>query len=246
MRLSYHLARVSAIMEGMKQGFGITGTGAFILALSLLGVFLVVFALSHQCWYDHMRPEDQVKFWTDFGVAYGTIALALVTGASVFETQRVVKGEDRRFRQSRIPTVAVIADNTYFYRVTEHEPQVQMLFSNIGDGPAVDVTITMDATVKYVMAAQPLGAEEQSCGTEPMKMDRKFLVSFLPKKGQHQLTHPLKYKQPEFRVDYPRGINFRSLRIDFKDTFGYSYVVNYPDFNKNPNYFERDVPKDLQ
>jgi glucan phosphoethanolaminetransferase (alkaline phosphatase superfamily) len=75
-----------------------------LLAAGLLAACIVAFACSHQFWFDAMRVEDKTSFFSNFFVAYGTSALALITWASVYETQRVVIGEDRRFQQSLAPS----------------------------------------------------------------------------------------------------------------------------------------------
>jgi hypothetical protein len=124
--------------------YALLGIGVAALILVL---FFVYFALTHAQWFDGMGPSEKVKFWSDFGVAFGTIALAIITVTSVFETQDVLKGEDRRFRQSRMPMVKVTATR-------RERGGVYLALRNDGDSPARNVRLTFDAHTRLTWNEQ--------------------------------------------------------------------------------------------
>jgi hypothetical protein len=139
--------------------------------LVLLGILgLLVFAMTKARWYDHLEPKEKVAFWTDTGVAAGTLALAVVTWVSVVATQDIVKNEDLRFRQSRMPLVKILESNygDGLYRIT---------LLNIGDGPAKDVTGDITATFTVRTMMQDKSSVDHVRHYEEKHM---FMVSYLP------------------------------------------------------------------
>ena len=133
--------------------------------LGLLVAFGVFLYFTHGHWYDGMQPEAKAHFWAEFFVAWGTTALALVTWASVYETQQVIIGEDRRFQQSRAPVVTIADQNTKFFRVSP-SGLLTLAFENIGDGGALDVRLNLraSATYSFQRGGQPGESGLAGCG----------------------------------------------------------------------------------
>ena len=112
-----------------------------LLVLAVLHVVLIgLFFLTKASWYEKLDGKEVVHFWTEFCVAYGTIVLAVVTAGSVFETHRVIVGEDRRFQLSRMPIIKL-------KKVMIHTCGFNFVFENKGDGPALDVRFTTRNTL---------------------------------------------------------------------------------------------------
>jgi hypothetical protein len=114
--------------------------GILIISIALAGAFF----LTHASWYDHLHAEQRTQFWNEFFVAYGTLALALVTWASVYETQQVLAGDDLRFRQDHMPVLWIL----------EASPQLHLGYRvkiyNEGAGDARDAKLTFRARIGIV------------------------------------------------------------------------------------------------
>jgi hypothetical protein len=126
-----------------------------VLALLLI---VVVLLLTHKIWFDN--PSDVIGRRMDIlgqlVVGIGTAALAVVTWASVYETQQVVAGEDLRFRQSRMPMVSL---SELPQIIDQQDTGFNLKVQNRGDGPAQDVQLTFDAKVTYHWQAQRVYVE---------------------------------------------------------------------------------------
>lgn len=71
--------------------------------------------------------------------------------ASVYETQQVLRGEDKRFRQSRMPVVKIVPvydENGHGKPYSTSERLIlQFMFRNEGDGPAIQLQWYMDCRI---------------------------------------------------------------------------------------------------
>jgi hypothetical protein len=225
-----------------------------VAAALLLALFFLAFSATHWLWYDCMSSEGKVHFWTDFAVAWGTTALAVVTWASVYETQQVLLGEDRRFRQSRIPVVTIAPnENGQYYTI--HGNRFRLLLENVGDGPAIDVTLDMTLEVTYTAATTGgLGPTMPAQVVDPEKTElavlREFRASsFLPTRHPQEWSHPLNVPKVVVHNGYQLQrqivVKLDFLTIRFRDAFGEPHMVRYPDFTAAPRQFDREVPPTL-
>jgi hypothetical protein len=222
---------------------------AFGAVGAVLVVFLLYFVFTHGQWFDEMKTSEKVKFWSDFGVSFGTIALALVTGASVFETQDVLQSEDRRFRQSRMPMVRM--NEAYVTRRADNvdgalpmttsfiliEPSDYILnLMNDGDGPALNVRITMTLTVyKEIRAGEGAGTTED----DKFHKSSELLSSFLSPGSAREVRFKDVYTDMYRR---PLNHQYGAILITYDDSFGDSYSTMYPNFDSEPWAFTLTRP----
>jgi hypothetical protein len=211
--------------------------------VAVLAVMIAFLTLTHKVWFD--SPTDimarRMDILGQLIVGIGTAALAVVTWASVYETQQVVSGEDLRFRQSRMPMLCLfevpepIADQT----ATGFNIKVQ----NNGDGPAQDVRAALSATVTYGWNVQAVREEGGQKHTDPpvpgevqevvVPADFIFLSSYL--RQNESATAYIRYVRPAT----PKGTTgqnvilgsfgwtLRSVRITYKDVFGEGFETHY-------------------
>lgn len=216
---------------------------ALILAFAILGLSLLGIYLWHGCWYDVLTAEQKANFWTNYGVGFGTLALAIMTVASILETQGVIKAEDKRFMQSRVPAVVVTAtDPAYPFRVQPHG-RIEMIFENVGDGPAIDATITLDLRLRFLRPGT--GPNTEEFADELITRTNAVLFSYLASKEKRIIHFPFSRQLRTDEGEYALP-KVERLEIKFKDTFGNSYTIRYPDLMKNPQEFEREVPDAVQ
>lgn len=210
---------------------------AAIAAGLILLAFFVYLRFTHGSWYDSMLPKERVAFWTEFGVSFGTIALALVTWASVYETQQVLRGEDWRFRQSRLPMIRTYAaygaaGNTAPSTYLHYDgSDLHLMVTNDGDGPAKDVRLQFSLTTTYRRRPDTVGNQTLSVTTE-----RDVLVSsYLGAKVQAVAT----IRDPN-TPEETTGlilITVERLQIAYDDAFDGRYLTSYPDFVNRPVEF---------
>jgi hypothetical protein len=132
---------------GLKLFSSLSGRVVVSIAIALLLIVLVLF-ITHGIWFDN--PSEVIQRRMDIigqlVVGIGTAALAVVTLASVYETQQVVSGEDLRFRQSRMPAV-VLEDMPQSARAADGKPAFNVHFRNDGEGPAQDIEVSVEGTL---------------------------------------------------------------------------------------------------
>ena len=192
-----------------------------LVTVALIAMFLI----THGTWYDHLKLEQRTSFWNEALVAYGTLALAIVTWASVAETQRVIWGEDHRFRQSQMPVVSVY----------EIAPQVHLGYKvylqNSGDGAARDVRIRIQATVKarYNHRDKDSGLNNEQGFQRIVTAHWELVASYIPK---HEKAEPAIYLE----CDIPKEVIDNLLSLDhsvdvlelrYTDVFGAEYETSY-------------------
>lgn len=221
---------------------------AAIGAALLLVAFVVFFVLTHCQWYDGMQTKEQVSFWTEFGVSFGTIALALVTWASVYATQQVLRGEDTRFRQSRMPMVRMHAP---FSALNSRLPAYWLqegsavLFSviNTGDGPAIKVHAQFNLRIQYGRVIKDQTGSPSVDASEPIIATTKEDVdisSFLESKVTITARVVVEFPSETDRI---LQVIFEELRILYTDAFGASYMTLYEDHFRRPMDFSLMLPK---
>ncbi len=178
---------------------------------------LLAFIVTHASWYDALQVDQKAAFWTDALVAYGTLALAVVTWASVRESQDLIEAEDLRFRQARMPMVSVV--KTY----REHGG-VFVALRNNGDGPAKDVRVTFDAHTIMRWNKEGLADHRDQADETDVSVTRERCSSFMAvgEAGQCEWLFGAK-TVPEFGMNAETSITFRKLVIEYRDVFGFRY-----------------------
>lgn len=190
-----------------------------VAVLTIIG--LVAVLLTHSAWYDPLKPEQRVSFWIEAAVAYGTLALAVVTWGSVREGQDIIAAEDLRFRQARMPMVAV--SNTH-----REQGGVHLALRNNGDGPAVNVHVTYDAHTTLVWNEQGPAENRDQRNETDVSIDNELWSSFMPvgDPGECNRTFCAKAGM-DFRVSALSSVNFRRLFIEYEDVFGFRYRTDH-------------------
>ena len=114
-------------------------TGAIRTLVLVLGLIALYgggqYAMNH---WTTWTAETKASVW----VAFGTLALAIVTVVSVLETRAVVRGEDRRMQQGLAPYVTARFRTVMRNEGNEIEGFV---FKNSGYGIARNVSIRVEA-----------------------------------------------------------------------------------------------------
>jgi hypothetical protein len=211
----------------------------------MLAVFGIAFVSTHGLWFDEMNGPERTKFWSDFAVAFGTIGLAVVTWASVAETQEVIRGEDRRFRQSRMPVLRFSGKfettremnqsaEWFAYDATE----LVFALKNDGDGPAFRISVIMPVTLTFV---NPNNTSD-SVTVEVMK-ERVFVTTYLAAKDTFLIHQQL---QP------PKGLQLYRVQankawIEYYDssTSMDIYTTDYSAFTEQPTSPFFSIPVSL-
>lgn len=212
----------------------------------IVGLLLVILALvlTHSIWFDN--PSDTTQRRMDIVgqlvVGIGTAALAIVTWASVYETQQVVSGEDTRFRQSRMPMIALGAvpdpvrgdDGKVYFKVPFH---------NAGDGPAQDIQVAIKGTVQLLWSTQRVrleGGRKVSdppihAGDKEAKIGASFFAAGFFLRAGDSGDGLVPYPQLEF----PRGSedlivvnqesrnNIEHVTIKYTDVFGEEFTTTH-------------------
>lgn len=213
---------------------------AALIVLALLVAFVIVFYASHSTWYDTMKPEEKARFWSEFGVSFGTISLAVVTWASVYETQEVLRGEDRRFQRSRAPMVAIALQE-----VVDDEGDIThtwvrdlglvggrlIILRNDGGGPALGVCLS--ATVQ---SSDRVSDPE----FDPDRQESVYEVPLTAYLASGQ-TLPHRIQPTDMVLQY---IKLRSVSIYYEDFAGAKYGTEYPDVATSGGSFAYVKPRD--
>ena len=204
-------------------------TAIAVLVMTVAGG--IAFLLTHSLWYDCLDLEHKVSFWVEAAVAYGTIALAFVTWGSVRESQDIVTAEDLRFRQSRMPMVAVYAT----YR--EHGG-VFFLLRNRGDGPAINVRVTFEARMILRWNKDGLADDRNESEETSVSAANERCSSFMSvgDDGECKWLFGAKDREP-YAMNAVSSITFSRLTIEYEDTFGGKYVTEH-----DPNVGGEIVP----
>jgi hypothetical protein len=190
-----------------------------VVGITAAGV--LAFVMTHRLWYDCLDLDHRVSFWAEALVAYGTLALAIVTWGSVRESQDIVAGEDLRFRQSRMPMVRVVR----FYR---EQGGVNVGLRNDGDGPARDVRITFDAHTILRWNDQGLADQRDNVDENDVVETRALFSSYMPvgKSGECDWGFGLKPTDVQFVNAEPK-VAVKKLIVEYEDVFGLQYATEY-------------------
>lgn len=213
-------------------------------AMSLFGLMLLfAFLGSKAAWYDHLALDRQVEFWVNFGVAAGTLLLAMFTAQSVQETKEVLRGEDRRHQQGFAPFVTL---GDHFNNNEDYQPGFTA--HNIGKGVALDVQIRIDGevTIEYYnfpvewnpfmsvkVPGQPSREEQEQAEREreKYKVVQSLLISgnyFCSSLWDGGINY---FVQHVFADNYPtiKQVRYTKVHVTYQDMFGNPYRTVYVD-----------------
>lgn len=222
----------------------LSGRVAVGIAVALL---LIVLALltTRGIWFDN--PDAAVQRRMDIIgqliVGIGTAALAVVTWASVYETQQVLAGEDRRFRESRMPLVVLSALPDENAQMGDKTPAFKLTFRNIGDGAAQDVRISAAGTVRLTWQTQKVRLEAGRKVTDPPQggdyAQGGISEEFVRAGSYLQVNTPTTVfiRQPTLRapdsadselvLNESRFLNVTRVTIRYTDVFGEEFTTTH-------------------
>jgi hypothetical protein len=188
-------------MNRFLQGASFANKVALAVVLIVFALLVVLFAMRHS-WFDNpsVYIERRVDILAQLLVALGTGALAVVTWASVYETQQVVAGDDLRFRQSRMPSVKILATERNYDQLAG-ETHYRVTLYNQGDGPARNVRLWLSATVTIRWNKQGLGTDRDQVAEEAFNAVDTHVSSYLQQGYEAEVAIPL--EMPEGASDGP-------------------------------------------
>jgi len=196
-------------------------TSTLLAVLIGTATMVVLFFATRTTWYDPLALEHRISFWAEAFVAYGTLVLAIVTWTSVRETQLVIAAEDLRFRQSRMPMVAII-------KTHREAGGVFVRAGNVGDGPARNVRLTFDAHTTLRWNAQGLAVERNEIDETDVAISREAISSFMPIGEAGECEWLFGAREGNTMVLSPESsVTFRKLTIEYEDVFGALYVTEH-------------------
>lgn len=207
-------------------------------------IVIVVLYLTHLHWYDSLKPEQRVAFINEALVAYGTLALAVVTWASVAETQQVLLGEDRRFRQSLMPVIKVL-------RSWPQKGEYLVSLINVGGGAARNIRIEYAANVHWTWNEQGTADKQDKFRHEEFSVRGWFVSSYLEPKGEVDFVLARVSVDGDVSsiMPNPTTINrITNARIFYQDVFGSDYETDYtiaPPRGINLEQFHWSAPESL-
>ena len=224
-RLSWNV-RKGAIWSSLVANM-VIGAGGVTAAL------VVAFVCTHRLWYDGLPSNEKVNFWNEALVAYGTLALAVVTVASVLETQTVIRGEDRRHQQGFAPLLLLKFD--------KKDGAFKFIVSNVGLGIALKVLVLVTGEFEPTqhISAGTGGVFQERPNIEIPDGSRTHHLGALPMGGEAPVW------VPGWQTDYGK-INVTDARLEYSDMFGNEYVTAYRSCTRDPNDFRWERPAALR
>lgn len=191
-------------------------------------ILIALFVATRHSWFDPLHSPDKALFWTNAAVAFGTIALAMVTAGSVWESREILRQEDVRHQESYGPIVTV-------------EPHFRwgsldgFYLRNTGLGPAIKMHIRYTGEVRAYEAVveqrdnkRVLTGEERLVSTTEFSVDSDLdLVIHAPGSRSIDLGQDLNVLVQ--RAGDNR-ISFRDILLKYHDVFGNEYATEYPSF----------------
>ncbi len=200
-----------------NRNFARNAVVAIVFASILLAA---AFLVTKRSWYDELPKEQRIHFWNEFAVAYGTLALAVVTWASVYETQQVLADEDLRFRRARMPVVVM-----QYARLSNGG--LEIAIENIGDGAARDVHLTYSAHVNIAWDTTGLTGRRDKVTERDFTASRVLFASYLGEKRNGSETFDRDVSSDVLMVNPEITVAVRFVRIDYLDVFGSNFQTEH-------------------
>lgn len=207
-----------------------------IAAWVFVTAVILFFATKH-LWFDSLQAGEKAIFWTNVAVAFGTLALAVVTLASVLETRAVLRGEDRRHEQSYAPFLT-LGD----YLNTDEKYEGGYTVRNSGMGIALSITFEVRGRVTVASFDFPPGPvdapmttiEEQTAYREKYKelndfdiSDQESLSASFP--GGYDTFSQEILKSPPGPLAEIEDVTYSHCVLRYHDIFGNRYETRYTD-----------------
>lgn len=183
-------------------------------------MLIVAFFLTSGMWYAPLSTEQKVQFWNEFGVAYGTLALAVVTWASVYETQQVLADEDLRFRRARMPVVVVL------YARPSDEGGFEIALENIGEGAARDVYLSFSAHVRVAWNQGGLADQRDQIRERDHHAKEHLVTSYLGPGRNVSIVFD-KPARPDWVMNPEITALVKQAEIAYVDVFESSFMTCY-------------------
>lgn len=206
--------------------------GLPILVLAAIG-----FAAWHfQLWMQAQTAWNKPEVFSNAWVAVGTIALALVTAWSVYRTNDVIRGEDRRHMTGFYPVV-------FATKVANVPGKAEWGLHLVNEGAAVAVSGTFTAEGEYKSDVWKQG--NTALGTldpQPLKVDGNFALVPLRRNSTDEGKPALAESPP---AQYTKYI-LKRLILKYQDIFGNTYTTEYDDFHNKPDSFTWAPPERLK
>jgi heme exporter protein D len=211
-------------LQRRSDYWGLVAWGFIILVLG--------FTFTKHFWFDILSPDNKALFWTNAFVAIGTLALAVVTVVSLFQTRAVISGEDRRQQQGFAPLLTL---GDHFNSNEEYQPGYTLY--NIGKGVALQISVRVTGEATTTTYDLPPGAtffpteEERKAFfkqrevTKTTEVDDSYDCSALTDGGSTFFVQ-------QFFVDsFPiiTNIQYSKCSILYSDMFGNHYSTVYDD-----------------
>lgn len=204
-----------------------------LIALLFVGAIAAFTATKH-LWFDALPAGDKTVFWTNLGVAAGTLALAFVTWWNVRQTSLVLSAEDRRMQQRFSPYLTA-----RFNTVTsEEEPDayniVGFRITNSGYGIARDVHVCVEAIAANYNSEKPLSQRIESAkpyleGHWVLETTYDVIAekTTVPASTSHSTYKNREYTTPDYATTL-----VVEARIRYVDMFGNRYETVYVDWDR--------------
>jgi hypothetical protein len=213
-------------------GGGFANRVAVAVAISALAL-LVAFFATHHLWFDNPSAyvQRRLDILAQLLVAFGTSALAVVTWASVYETQQVLAGEDLRFRQSRMPSLKISGTEREYNQLTG-KTLFRVTVYNQGDGPARKVRLWLSSTVKIRWNRQGLSTDRNQVAEDSFQAEDLFVSSYIQQGYQVDVQIPADLPKDSEREAFlavsPWTENsIKHARLCYDDMFGEPYESRY-------------------
>lgn len=227
-----------------------------IWTLVVLVVTVVVLTVTRSAWLDNPTTaiERRVDILAQLAVGLGTLLLAVVTWGSVYETQRVLADEEKRFRRGRMPAVkiaTIVANTTVPESMIEYTDTATLVvtFRNEGDGPARDVSISIQGVVRTTWSSvgEPYPDHHDSEDETGFKYEDIHVASYLQRQSEVSKAFRLdSEKIPAENAHAP--VKVLTAEIYYKDVFGEQFHSRYVIAGKIPfdaERYEWDAPPEL-
>lgn len=211
-------------MQRRSDYWGLVAWGLIIAVLT--------FVFTKHLWFDLLSPDNKALFWTNVFVAVGTLALAVVTVVSLFQTRAVIFGEDRRHQQGFAPLLTL---SDHFNSHEEYQPGYTLY--NIGKGIALHVSVRVAGEATTTTYDLPPGATffptederkaflKKHAVTKSTEIDDSYDCSALTDGGSTFFVQ-------QFFVDsFPiiTNVQYSKCSILYSDMFGNRYSTVYDD-----------------
>jgi heme exporter protein D len=201
---------------------------------------IIAFASTKHVWFDTIPAGDKALFWTNVAVAAGTLALAVVTVASVLETRAVIRGEDRRHQQSFAPMLQLE------WRERSGANTFPFALANKGMGMAINAITRVQGTA--------FGSRLEKEGDPPIlsqvRVSKEFAGTYKASQvaldGEVIFAVVIEAAEVKGHREGYGDAHPKLVLIEYEDMFGNIYKTSYADWQDKRDDFVWEQPKALK